>query len=91
MKKGFKAYAVATQIIATLLGGGILGLFIAKVTKADSTKTAIYAGVGLVIGLFSGMVLIYQYIKTENIYEKRRKEALKQKEENDEKAQSVDF
>lgn len=74
MRKGLRAYAVATQFIASILGGALIGLFIAQRQGLDSTYIAIYTGVGLVIGLFSGIVVIFQFIRVEQRREKRAKQ-----------------
>ena len=73
MKKGLRAYAAATQFIASILGGALIGLFIARKNGMGSTYVAIYTGVGIVIGLFSGIVVIFQFIKVEQRIEKREK------------------
>ncbi|WP_025725368.1 hypothetical protein [Acholeplasma granularum] len=67
MRKAIKLYALITQFILNLILGGILGAILGKNIDPDGTGEALYAGVGLIIGLFVSMILLWQFFRNERI------------------------
>lgn len=67
MKRAVRLYVLVTQFIFTMVLGGILGAIIGKSVDPEGTSETLYAGIGLVIGLFISMILIIQFMKNEKL------------------------
>ncbi len=67
MKRAIRLYVLVTQFIFTMVLSGILGAIIGKSTDPEGTSETLYAGIGLVIGLFISMMLILQFMKNEKL------------------------
>lgn len=67
MKRAIRIYVLVTQFILNMILGGILGAMLGKHVDPDGIKEALYAGIGLVLGLFISMLLLWQFFRNERI------------------------
>lgn len=71
MRKAVHIYAFASQVILTLVVLGVAGVIIGNRIDPDGHYPALFAGIGLIIGLFLDVIFIIQYMKAEEKNEKR--------------------
>lgn len=67
MRRAIKIYVLVTQFIFNMILGGILGAIYGKHVDPEGISESLYAGIGLVVGLFVSMILIWQFFKNERI------------------------
>jgi uncharacterized membrane protein YfcA len=67
MRKAIKVYVLVTQFIFNMILGGILGAMLGKYLDPEGTSEAIYSGIGLILGLFVSMLLLYQFFRNERL------------------------
>lgn len=64
MRKGLKIYVLVTQLIMTLIILGVSGILIGR-RIGDGSKASLFAGIGLIIGVFTNLIFIINFIKNE--------------------------
>lgn len=69
MRRAIKIYVLVTQFIFNMVIGGILGAMLGKHVDPHGVSEALFAGTGLVLGLFVSMLLLWQFFRSERIKE----------------------
>lgn len=67
MRRAIKVYVLVTQFIFNMILGGILGAMLGKYQDPEGTSEALYSGIGLILGLFVSMLLLYQFFRNERL------------------------
>ncbi|HBY64805.1 MAG TPA: hypothetical protein DEG42_00090 [Acholeplasmataceae bacterium] len=67
----FMTYMIVMQMIFTVIGVSILGYYIGIKTDPDGDSYIYYTAIGLGIGVMIGFMTIYQFMKSEERYERR--------------------
>jgi len=69
-------YTMVMQAIFTVIGLSVLGIYIGRKLDPEgdlATYLAAVAAVGLFLGVFIGFMTLYQFIKSEERYERRKR------------------
>jgi len=64
-------YMIVMQMIFTVIGVSILGYYIGIKTDPDGDAYIYYTAIGLGLGVMIGFMTIYQFMKSEERYERR--------------------
>ena len=64
---------VVIQIFFTIFGVGLVGYFIGTKIDPEGDLSVILAAVGLGLGVFASFMFLYQYIKSEDRRNERRR------------------
>lgn len=70
MKRAIRIYVLVTQFIFNMILGGILGALLGKYLDPLGTSEALFAGIGLIIGLLVSLILLWQFFTNERINSK---------------------
>jgi O-antigen/teichoic acid export membrane protein len=70
-RKIFMNYMMVMQLIFTVGGLGIFGFYLGNRLNPDSDLNIYLTAAGLFIGVFVGFVTLYQFMKSEERYERR--------------------
>lgn len=64
-------YMVVMQMIFTVIGLAILGYYIGIKVDPEGKSYVYYTAIGLALGVMIGFMTIYQFMKSEERYERR--------------------
>ncbi len=64
-------YMMVMQVIFTVVGLSLLGIYIGNKVNPDGDLSMILAAVGLILGIMIGFLTIMQFVKSEERYERR--------------------
>jgi uncharacterized membrane protein YqjE len=72
-RKIFMTYTMVMQAIFTVIGLSVLGIYIGRKLDPEGDLATYLAAVGLFLGVFIGFMTLYQFIKSEERYERRKR------------------
>lgn len=70
-KRIFMTYMVVMQLIFTVIGLALIGYYIGIKTDPDGNSYIYYTAIGLAVGVLVGFMTLYQWMKSEERYERR--------------------
>ncbi|PKK99061.1 MAG: hypothetical protein CVV57_04435 [Tenericutes bacterium HGW-Tenericutes-2] len=70
-KRIFMTYMVVMQLIFTVIGLALIGYYIGIKTDPDGNRYIYYTAIGLAVGVLVGFMTLYQWMKSEERYERR--------------------
>jgi hypothetical protein len=72
-RKIMMTYTMVMQMFFTVIGLSVLGIYIGRKMDPEGELATYLAAAGLFIGIFIGFMTLHQFIKSEERYERRKR------------------
>lgn len=72
-RKILMTYTMVMQMFFTVIGLSVLGIYIGRKVDPEGELSTYLAAAGLFIGIFIGFMTLLQFIKSEERYERRKR------------------
>lgn len=69
----FMTYAIVMQLFFTVIGLSVFGIFLGRKLDPEGDLATYLAAAGLFIGVFVGFMTLLKFVKSEEIYERRKR------------------
>lgn len=66
-------YAIVMQLFFTVIGLSVFGIFLGRKLDPEGDLATYLAAAGLFIGVFVGFMTLLKFVKSEEIYERRKR------------------
>lgn len=72
-RRMFMTYAIVMQLFFTVIGLSVFGIYLGRKIDPEGDLATYLAAAGLFLGVFVGFMTLLKFVRSEEIYERRKR------------------